>query len=170
MLYIYILATPQLVSLTVSSAEHEASVLSLCYKTVCDVFISSVRRRLSRTITPCPSLCSPGGLFANTSTHSEQESNPVPSRGSGRPTEEATWHPESQDDARLGAGGTCDSWRTQTGWHADTLNLEQYCKLRPTWSLSLFFIDVWANNELIDMTDCNNMTIKDKKYYSMILI
>ncbi len=45
--------------------------------------------------------------------YSEPKSDPVPSRGPGRPTEEKTWHPKSQDDARLGAGGTCDTQRTQ---------------------------------------------------------
>lgn len=41
--------------------------------------------------------------------HSEPQSNPVPPGGSGRSTEEKTWHTEGQDDAWMGACGMCDT-------------------------------------------------------------
>lgn len=144
-----------LVSPSVSSAEHEASVLSLCCKTVCVVFISSIKRRLSRTITACPSLCSPGGAvrkhlhtqWAEVKSSSFQRLRTT-HRGDDLTSGKPRW---------CSAGSRWYVWQLTrsdrlTCWHCPLNLLEQYCKLLPTWSVSLF-IDVWVSSVSVKKTD-----------------
>lgn len=72
-------------------------------------------------------------------SHSQPQSNPVSPRGSGWPTEEKTWHSESQDDAWMGARGMCDTKEAP------------YCLAHELWAFCGCW--VWTQTSFVRFTE-----------------